>query len=334
MGLIVSIITSLGCKEKATPKSDSKKETPATVVDIKESPKEEKPINISSFIEDLTSDEYWERGTISNSETGSDSEILKDVICHPRVIVLNSKIHLFYLNARNRENISGLSPVELIHMPLGEQPKILDTLSTRLYRGKDELVDFHSSLQITNSSLLYRKLNKLDNKKWDYFEYNISQASSIKTISEYKFFSAQKALGRPRGTISNDNRMVAYEFDYSLYIRFGYGFIEKLHTDEFDKLVQYKVKNGFDATDLIADKAPSNYIVVGTMCWSVDDQELFFDNSGPDLACIWHVDIKNRKTTKIVPEHDAITPWSFDYKNKRYVVYGFWNKLMIAEKPL
>ena len=50
-------------------------------------------------------------------------------------------------------------------------------------------------------------------------------------------------------------------------------------------------------------------------------------------ACIWMVNLSNRKVKKIVPEHEAIHPYFFIYKNQEYIAYLEENKIMLAEPP-
>lgn len=60
---------------------------------------------------------------------------------------------------------------------------------------------------------------------------------------------------------------------------------------------------------------------IGSANWSFDDKFVYFDNHGDALACIWRYNIESKELSKIVPEHEAEHPFSFDYEGKDYVVY-------------
>lgn len=319
--LVVTLsLTFVNCKNKS--QSDklsidgSSKKTEA----IKAKPE------LSSFLDSIIEDEYWKRGTVVKS---SDSN---DIICHPRVIEYNSQIHLFYLNAKKKSDPEKYSPIEMVHIVLGESPEIIDTVATSIFDYKSELVYKHSTLQIKGISILYCKEDDSDTSGYKCYRYNLESSKEPKEISEYQFLASKKASAYPMATISHDNKMIAYEYDYRLYIRFGYSYVEEIPSKSPSE-IDHHIKNGFEVTRLIENLPSDSVILVGTMSWSIDDSELFFDNSAPDLACIWNVDIKQKRVKKIVPEHEAITPWSFDYNSKRYVIYGYKNQLMIAEKP-
>lgn len=71
------------------------------------------------------------------------------------------------------------------------------------------------------------------------------------------------------------------------------------------------------------------------MAWTDDDTQIYFDNEGQRLACIWQYDLSANQVTKIVPEHTAITPYPFVYKDKTYIVYvlahgGYDGMLLLA----
>ncbi len=74
------------------------------------------------------------------------------------------------------------------------------------------------------------------------------------------------------------------------------------------------------------------------MTWTKDDSQIYFDNEGQRLACIWQYDLSAKQVTKIVPEHTAITPYPIVYKGKAYIVYvlahgGYEGRLMLATSP-
>jgi hypothetical protein len=73
--------------------------------------------------------------------------------------------------------------------------------------------------------------------------------------------------------------------------------------------------------------------IVGYLSWDYSGKNLFFCNSNIEIACIWQVDVDDRTVEKIVPEHDAIHPFYFEYKGRPYVLYVENNKLMICEPP-
>ncbi len=75
----------------------------------------------------------------------------------------------------------------------------------------------------------------------------------------------------------------------------------------------------------------SSSFAIGYLSWDYQGTNLFFDNSNIQLACIWKTDVKRRVTTKIVPEHDAICPFYFEFKGKPYVAYTYHNQLMVCE---
>lgn len=59
---------------------------------------------------------------------------------------------------------------------------------------------------------------------------------------------------------------------------------------------------------------------IGTIIWSDDGEQIFFDNSGA-VACIWRYDLGDRILQKIVPEHDASWPFFLRFKGRDYILY-------------
>nr|VFJ61194.1 MAG: Caspase domain-containing protein [Candidatus Kentron sp. DK] len=71
---------------------------------------------------------------------------------------------------------------------------------------------------------------------------------------------------------------------------------------------------------------------IGKILWSDDSARIYFDNSGA-VACIWEYDVPERLLSKIVPEHGALHPFFFRYKNKDYILYvENGNALMVATR--
>ncbi|MDO6708636.1 lysozyme inhibitor LprI family protein [Photobacterium sp. 1_MG-2023] len=75
-----------------------------------------------------------------------------------------------------------------------------------------------------------------------------------------------------------------------------------------------------------------------SMVWSEDNQSIYFDNYAGQYACVWKYDIRGDVVHKIVPEHEAMSPFPFTYQGKEFVVYILQkfpseNRLMIAMKP-
>jgi hypothetical protein len=59
---------------------------------------------------------------------------------------------------------------------------------------------------------------------------------------------------------------------------------------------------------------------IGKIIWTSDSNKIIFDNSGA-VACIWEYDIPNRVLRKLVPEHQALNPFPFEYNDRRYILY-------------
>ena len=74
----------------------------------------------------------------------------------------------------------------------------------------------------------------------------------------------------------------------------------------------------------------SDKFIIGSVNWSLDDKFIYFDNHGADLSCILRYNIESKELSKIVPEHEAEHPFSYNYKEKEYIVYIEGSKIKIA----
>ncbi|WP_063345722.1 hypothetical protein [Vibrio jasicida] len=60
--------------------------------------------------------------------------------------------------------------------------------------------------------------------------------------------------------------------------------------------------------------------VINNLSWGGDSNEIYFDNSSA-YACIWRVDLLNRKIERVIPIEAAVEPYGFRVGNVPYVVY-------------
>ena len=68
---------------------------------------------------------------------------------------------------------------------------------------------------------------------------------------------------------------------------------------------------------------------IGDITWSTDSKKLFFDNTG-GAACIWELSIEKNTLNKIVPDHNAIHPFSFSRNGYDYVLYSQETSIRMA----
>mgnify|MGYP006951080308 CR=1 FL=1 len=72
--------------------------------------------------------------------------------------------------------------------------------------------------------------------------------------------------------------------------------------------------------------------VIANLIWSKPRPVLYFDNNG-SLACIWRADLENKVLTKIVPEHEAVSPYPLEFLGREAIVYLDKNEIKFAIAP-
>jgi len=79
-------------------------------------------------------------------------------------------------------------------------------------------------------------------------------------------------------------------------------------------------------------ESPETSWLIGDISWHENDKTFYFDNHSAAIACIWRYDLATRQLEKIVPEHDAKSPYAYMYKGQEYIAY-IENKQVKLARP-
>lgn len=297
------------------------------------------------------SDGFWKRGVLYESPNERES------IFNPRCISYNNSLRYFFWGAID-DNSDNQSEINLYEYISEDNVRIIDSFGCPIYfNDQDDFVNMADNLIVKDGKLYYYKYgedlnsrysNSIDplseeyqsrlyycydlatNKLLDQVEYSQIQDANNKLTSEFAF--------------SHKNNKVAYnKWNTDLYI-FDYGNVDRLQVSKLINSSSYSQDNR-DSTmielnkigikfelDLASlTKEGEDIYTLGYLSWDYEGNNLYFCNSYIEQACIWKIDLQKKELTKIVPEHDAVEPFYFEYASKPYILYVEKNKLMVCE---
>lgn len=198
-----------------------------------------------------------------------------------------------------------------------------------------------------NARVLYHESFGTLLKDYDttrYYEYNMLLHKNTATVNFSDISSICNKYDNY--TISENHNIIAerndliidiYEYTDDWEKRDVCLYINKAEKDNhYEKIIDIegiqRVFSFEDIRDEIREVLKDEF-ALGYMSWDYKGNNLYFCNTNISLACIWKFDLLHRDVYRIVPEHDAIHPFYFEYNDTPMVFYLENNKLMVCESP-
>lgn len=281
---------------------------------------------------------YWRRGTIFRSNLDNEK------LFHVRVFSDNNNLRIYFMGASfSKCSQSEVCNINIYELNPDGSIYIIDNFQVSLPGGYlDDYITYNfDNIIIASGKVYYHKTT-------DFSKINEDPNTFINNLKyyEYKMGSKQKSIAlasqpiRLVYTLDNLNRC-AFSPDHSkvawtAHIDVDINIANNKNAGDYNNtLFRNSLKFNRSRGDLkvssyfpnIKDEYPS----FGGLCWNKAGNTLYFDNSGISYACIWKWDLKTQKVTKIIPEHEAIHPYCFTFKNKEMIAYVQENCIMIGE---
>ena len=296
-----------------------------------------------------SSDGYWKRASYYKSVNE------KEYYYHPRV-QLTSKGKVFcFLGITHNNEESKNNDAYLYVLDESKKISVIDTLPIHhnIY-NYNFMSRQYSNIIIKNGIIYYYKELPYDlpenswkdsriTPKKEYYSYNLKRKGEPVKINKPKFLEIPNRI-----SFSTETHVTFLENTNNVAINNTYD-IRIIKNDLWQKIkdslavssVHSLMKSRENEVLIRVEEFPSFNLKYndtepcepefGGVHWDSVDENLYFDNSGPCYACIWKLDVKSKKVTKIVPEHEAIHPFHYRENNKTYVAYVYKGQLQIAE---
>lgn len=194
--------------------------------------------------------------------------------------------------------------LELYLFNENDKEKLID--SFKINRDYTSVSNFEYQNYFIDEEGLDFTFDLYDNKKGEFtlnnYRYDFKTEKMIDTIHNIKELPILKFTGH------NGDEEVSNDYD------------GKFNTISYQDKILFKIKTFEDG------------FVIGDIDWSPDDSILYFDNHGIMMACIWRYDFATKELSKIIPEHEAEHPYSFNYKGKEYVIYVEGQNIKVARE--
>lgn len=284
-----------------------------------------------------SADGYWKRTSYYQSANE------KEYYYHPRV-QLTDKGKVFYFFG-----LKGDSKAYLYMLDESKKISIIDTLPIN-----NDVNDFiarqYTNLVIKDGTLYYYKEldntqgNKMIIPQKEYYSYNLKQRNLPTKIN------SPNILNKPNRITYNTSTHATFseKTDYvALFDTYNINIIKKSSWEQINKdslridLLGQVINNRQNQVLISVNEFPpfkteynhTDPCIPGFagVHWDDLSENLYFDNSGPCYACIWKLDIKSKKVSKIVPEHEAIHPFHYTQNKQTYIAYAYKGHIQIAE---
>ncbi len=302
-------------------------------------------------------DSFWRRGVIYESPDKNEK------LFNAKCIEIRDTLRFFFFSAKRMGEAQGDKDSVLVKLyeyvpKVSGQAKEIDRFNCfydweydYFFLGMESNITFNGGKMYYHTSFDNKKIHRYNCCQYSenkHYEYDILRHSKVDTVKFQDISSYFNKYGNY--TISENNNMIAqhgvsygdivfYTYPPQLDKREAYLLIDN-STDGYPFNETYN-ENGIQEQFRLHDidnnnellEAPHSSYALGYLSWNYEGNCLFFCNSNIELACIWKLDIQNRSISRIVPEHDAIHPFYFEYQGRSVVIYVEKNKLMVCESP-
>jgi len=276
----------------------------------------------------------------------------KEVLMAVRVQVTPEGNRFFFLGSIPTRTSSGANPMVYFYEYTGKgNPYIFDSMPAPTIPAEESIDDSKSRLRdyalhhfdnlwITGTQVRYFRLDTgvaARGEALHYFAYDIGTHNPPQAIPANVF-----RQGNPRQRFDKTALLVEQSPDKSLcLVNADYGLYVVHDCDPTYLTTHYypKVDSSIGDVNLRSllprqdDGCGPDAFLIGAAQWSANGQTIFFDNSGVCMACIWKLDLATKKITKIVPEHNALSPWFFQVGKQQFIAYTQNNAIKIATAP-
>ncbi len=301
-------------------------------------------------------DGFWRRGVIYELPDKNEK------LFNPKCIEIQDTLRFFFFGANRTGEVQGDYDSVLVKLyeyipKMHGRVKEIDRFKCCYEWEYDYFfLSMEDNLVFNGDKMYYHK--HFENKKitysvednrdnFEYYEYNMLShqkkgAFKFKDISLYFDKYSNCAISENSNMIAQHRDILGdiVFFTYSSLLdkREAYLLIKKgTRGYETDKVYNEDgIQQEFSLLDIKSEREAENdpeMYALGYLSWDYKGDNLFFCNSNIVLACIWKLDIQEADIKRIVPEHNAIHPFYFEYYDKSMVLYVEDNKLMVCESP-
>ncbi|WP_353668874.1 hypothetical protein [Marinomonas sp. THO17] len=273
---------------------------------------------------DVVLDKPWQQKTLIDSD---DSDRYR---YHPMGAVVNSSLYLLYVEKNAANQTISIYENNII---TGENHEVYSTKNT-------DLMFYAAEIDIKDEKLIFSP----DRKKGVFYCYNIGSANAIYecdikvrsrsqddeplvspnnryTVLPYYSVSSSMKINKKEFNRKIKDWEVAYEAAVSRYIDNPSSITYGYKTVILNDYKNYK-------SEMLFSVGHADFLI-GRFSWANDSNAFYFDNSGA-FACIWEYDIVNKKLQKIVPEHEAESPFYINFEGRDFIIYLEGNNIKIA----
>ncbi len=288
--------------------------------------------------------DYWQRGSIFTSNIGSEK------FYQIKAIEQKNILRFYFIGVSSsscgKEIMSRINLYEL--EPTGK----LFIIDSIIQQGRADNYDYKLKnlpfdlFELKNNKLYYFTNINFDRNyehieafydTLDFYEYIPGSKKRAVPCSKPNTIYEKYLLGFNRKhfcNISPDKKKIAWMTNYFQDINICFNNDPNKSTKEFTSNFftdnELDPSNGDFNISKYFPKADDEYILIGGTSWSNNSKDLYFDNSGIETACIWKLNLESREIKKIVPEHEALNPFYFEYNGNPFVAYTFFNMIMVA----
>jgi hypothetical protein len=251
----------------------------------------------------LINDRPWRRRALVVSDESKREFFL------PRAAVVRSRLYVLYL-AKAWDDDTGYL-YEL--MPGSGEPYLVDRLP---YDGQGYWFDDEANMAVKGDYIYYLLSLGHSGKRYKIGSRELPGETDFFIVRKGEYYTSTSPNGRFIVAPNAGYGRADAPDDYKLATR---GQNQGTFSEgEFTGISLYDRK--LDSNSVLFKQSYTGEWSIGNIIWSDDSESIFFDNYGA-VACIWKYTLNHRVLQKIVPEHEAHSPFFLRLDGRDYILY-------------